>query len=503
MGHAIHFLERIERLNLGQADRALALYRDAEAVRFLLGKLGLPPQAERVALAFAPGEAPPHLILTREGRFVTCLASGMVVPDLPVVAYDRMERVLGQFESLRDLLDGKVSQGAALEKLRLLFNRAEEVSREQFEELLPIRALLSFSLLHLVTGFGNDCDLFRNTYRPGALRDVSRENHALAQYWRAMWAANHLTLLMVQDVPDLERLVEQFFAVPGSGKPEQRKGDPRDLPDLSEITVAKVYFQLTWMAIRSGLTGMMLRGLYIAGRLGRLCLGAVRADLLRVGSIFTTTHNMGCLGAVSLRHARLREEAEKLMDKVLRYTEEQAAARPELRPGDHTGLSKAIAASLRAVPRDPKRMDDHYLLISREKLWEMMEPATRDPRFAASGISGPEDLPEHVARSVVSTFSYDYQDLKAFGSGLTIVASGLPWAAGAEVTELFMPEGWLAPFREPNNRVDPGRVRSHLASLGIGPAPRVPVRVEKKPGRNDPCSCGSGRKYKVCCGGGG
>lgn len=27
-----------------------------------------------------------------------------------------------------------------------------------------------------------------------------------------------------------------------------------------------------------------------------------------------------------------------------------------------------------------------------------------------------------------------------------------------------------------------------------------PVRVEEKPGRNDPCPCGSGRKYKNCCG---
>jgi len=27
-----------------------------------------------------------------------------------------------------------------------------------------------------------------------------------------------------------------------------------------------------------------------------------------------------------------------------------------------------------------------------------------------------------------------------------------------------------------------------------------PVRVEKKPGRNDECPCGSGKKYKNCCG---
>jgi hypothetical protein len=30
--------------------------------------------------------------------------------------------------------------------------------------------------------------------------------------------------------------------------------------------------------------------------------------------------------------------------------------------------------------------------------------------------------------------------------------------------------------------------------------PVEPVRVERKPGRNEPCPCGSGRKYKRCCG---
>ena len=31
-------------------------------------------------------------------------------------------------------------------------------------------------------------------------------------------------------------------------------------------------------------------------------------------------------------------------------------------------------------------------------------------------------------------------------------------------------------------------------------APHSPVKVGKKPGRNDPCPCGSGKKYKNCCG---
>lgn len=31
------------------------------------------------------------------------------------------------------------------------------------------------------------------------------------------------------------------------------------------------------------------------------------------------------------------------------------------------------------------------------------------------------------------------------------------------------------------------------------PEPQQPVVAEQKPGRNDPCFCGSGKKYKHCC----
>src|SRR5271166_5193355 len=31
------------------------------------------------------------------------------------------------------------------------------------------------------------------------------------------------------------------------------------------------------------------------------------------------------------------------------------------------------------------------------------------------------------------------------------------------------------------------------------PQPRSDAAATAKPGRNDPCPCGSGRKYKVCC----
>jgi uncharacterized protein YecA (UPF0149 family) len=32
------------------------------------------------------------------------------------------------------------------------------------------------------------------------------------------------------------------------------------------------------------------------------------------------------------------------------------------------------------------------------------------------------------------------------------------------------------------------------------PPPVEPIKAEDKPDRNDPCPCGSGKKYKKCCG---
>lgn len=32
------------------------------------------------------------------------------------------------------------------------------------------------------------------------------------------------------------------------------------------------------------------------------------------------------------------------------------------------------------------------------------------------------------------------------------------------------------------------------------PEPVKPIHGQPQPGRNDPCPCGSGKKYKKCCG---
>ena len=42
--------------------------------------------------------------------------------------------------------------------------------------------------------------------------------------------------------------------------------------------------------------------------------------------------------------------------------------------------------------------------------------------------------------------------------------------------------------------------RSDLLTNSSEPKSNAPIHVEKKVGRNDPCPCGSGKKYKNCHG---
>ena len=77
----------------------------------------------------------------------------------------------------------------------------------------------------------------------------------------------------------------------------------------------------------------------------------------------------------------------------------------------------------------------------------------------------------------------------------------MPWAARAEVEDFFVPEARARELRTPWTRDDAWELYDALTKTIDTKSQKTPVRAEEKPGRNDPCSCGSGKKYKKCCGG--
>ncbi len=63
----------------------------------------------------------------------------------------------------------------------------------------------------------------------------------------------------------------------------------------------------------------------------------------------------------------------------------------------------------------------------------------------------------------------------------------------AEVSKIFEDNGW-----EYSVEVDPDEPED-VADLDILLNPVAQVTATKKVGRNEPCPCGSGKKYKKCC----
>jgi SWIM/SEC-C metal-binding protein len=63
-----------------------------------------------------------------------------------------------------------------------------------------------------------------------------------------------------------------------------------------------------------------------------------------------------------------------------------------------------------------------------------------------------------------------------------------------EVASLFEKNGWNYTMR-----VEPDKPEDILDLERLLNPPK-PETAEKKVGRNEPCPCGSGKKYKICCG---
>jgi SWIM/SEC-C metal-binding protein len=63
-----------------------------------------------------------------------------------------------------------------------------------------------------------------------------------------------------------------------------------------------------------------------------------------------------------------------------------------------------------------------------------------------------------------------------------------------ELEAVFEENGWVCEItvdsKKPEDTTDLDLLRN----------PIVPTKVDPKVGRNDPCHCGSGKKYKKCCG---
>ena len=64
--------------------------------------------------------------------------------------------------------------------------------------------------------------------------------------------------------------------------------------------------------------------------------------------------------------------------------------------------------------------------------------------------------------------------------------------------DIKVPQG--APIPTNSSSAKPGDVQNNAKPVMPANTPKQPAKAENTVGRNDPCPCGSGKKYKNCCG---
>lgn len=470
MGHDHHFLSRLDRVSHEQVELALSIYRDHELVRAILDRSKLPEGAARVALAMDDATSGPYIVVARDGHFVTCLGEGMSTGQLPIVTRRQLDVIAADLADLRAriaIAKSLVKPGQSTEALLdRIYKAGCDLSREEFLGISSMRPMMLREFWKSIFEFSDELQKALPTLlrMRGKIANGHLGNALLREYWNGYWAVQHL-LTLVADTG------KELF-------------DPLEGPKFDALRERFGF----WVGTHGTLPSVV-RAAWAVGRVGKPLLAAyVRRNLgPRLPPMLSLEGAFG-LGVMAMRHPHLAPEIKRFL------------------------ASRDVYDPARVTDRGEK--DEMYAQVHRDVL-EVVERWEKDPSHDAEiqAIAGrahgewlasswPEgdarrrkadDVPLDVAMTLGAQFPYTLGDERGYG----LMLACLPWAARAKAEEFYLPKAVLDVLKISWSAERTFQLfRWREASLE-----GETVRRAKTPGRNDPCSCGSGKKFKKCCGG--
>jgi hypothetical protein len=459
--HDDHFLQRLDRITREQTEFALSLYRDHEALAWLLERVSLPPEATRVALAIGKAGDGPFVVVTRDGHFVTCLGAGMSPGPHPVIARGQIDAQLAKLAdhrgrlqvARRELRPGETEDDDVLTRVSL---RGERMSREDFVAVSAFEPLMG-------TGFWRYLiDSLRTitTHRGQIARRAgfgARDAKGLRAYHNLEWTVAHLMLLCSMG----DRATMEPFL--------------KTTPLVSLLC-----------AVQRGHT-FSLRAAWAAARFGKTTLAAYKQSLATGVSQLEMLDAALCIGAIALRHSGATAEASKILARHANGSRADATGEGREDPG--AGFRAAYSTAVLAAIEHPEQHVEVALAVGKNLVFQR---AARLEGFEPR-IEREEDVPEDLARTALLSFDGDVLDAQA----VAVAASSLTVAARAAPEDFYWPRALVRPMlgdydvQQTIDRLE--RHRDWGRSAG-------PTRKAVDVGRNDPCPCGSGKKFKKCCG---
>lgn len=466
MGHDIHFLRRLERLATPHVDTAMALYRDRELLQAVLDLSPLPADAERVAISLADPISGPFVLVERSGQFVTCLGEGMRVDELPTIPRERLDHVIEKVGRLRDryeaalkLTGGKNVAGKLMSRLA---GAGPFLSREEFVAISAMQPLMQRITDQTLSWALSELEYYRQrARRPSQISHL--DEGTLRSYWCLQGLIGHLSLL---------------FAMDG-----------REFIKRAGLDLNHVLGKMVFGPLAQGSLGMSLRGIWAGAKLGKLVLPLLKQTYTQATLPGKSEASPGVVifsGAVLLaiagRSSQSRAEIGKLLERGF----------PHL-PEPQRQIAEGIAARQRQVFLDVITDDDHQgrfaNLIGQAFQFCTSDQKADSPLRYATALHVPKDLGiaavAHSQETVKTTEGVER---------LFVAAAGI---ARVEPQELYFPEAILKLL---SSKWQPTNSRELLAVHTAGQRIPAPIRATPRPGRNDPCPCGSEQKYKRCCG---
>jgi hypothetical protein len=456
--HDEHFLERLNRLDDAEVPDALALYYDPTLVRQMLAHALQRSNAERVAISIDDPREGPFIVVTRGGDFVTTLGRGMSPGPWPIVprsvwddAQRNNERIRDAFARARSMTNGK---------LKLLWKELETrgpyVSREVMSVMLSFGRLFEDGFIAI---WLDTQDRIKTHLKLPLSRDSYRALNVdtLAAVGRNAWLSGHLSVLI------------------GASRLKERPDD--------ELTQSFAQGHLTTRSMRLGMLGPYVRALWMVSKLGPLQL-PTRKDVFRRAPIKEIALDGAiALTLIGLRFSKHRGEVRKALG-IAEKPGETAA--DELRRAcGQIGLLYLDELADRERARALLQELGAELWVSRAAELRPGHPL----RFDSI-----EAVPPEIALPAYANLGVDVWAL----DGGPFFSPAVPCSCLLEAEELYYPR-WATDLLETDDMAPWSQACLDRIRRTDLRRPR-PVTAPALPGRNDPCSCGSGRKFKRCCG---
>jgi hypothetical protein len=469
--HAHHFLSRLDRLSNPHVELALSLYRDHDLLKFILDSVKVPDGVERVAISLADPQRGPFLVITRDGKFVTCLGEGMSKGTLMVIPREKVDGLATRVEVLRGRIEvaKKVTgeRGGVGRLFRRLYDAGSRLSREEFIAAAAWQPMLFMDFLRWMLDTAADV----KEARPFLLRQLRRTDKlsprfadAARDYNNSVWFIGHTAALAALD-----------------GKLPFEDLPPKAYDAMHELPYA-------WSAVRQGLVGPALRGIWGAGRVGKLLLPRYKQLYGESATLYRVIETTYSLAAIGLRHSRLAAEVEKALASPLPRIVGEVA--------EYQKLLDLVARTISQVYKTTRVKRD-VLPLAHLNLGRTIAMDSRSRTKAGSRFTftRAEDVPEDIAYALpFNTCDEFVADLK----NIQVMSFLVPWLATAEAEQLYLPAEYLSDVPDPydNKEIMP----LLLALRDIDYKTEGQTRsTPKGSARNEPCPCGSGLKYKRCC----